>query len=116
MFCGHEYTVTNLKFAATVEPDNSDVKNKLKEAINLRNQKDPTVPSTIGTRLPMLSFKYLPIILSLEPNQYLCVTGEEKKINPFMRVNYDSVKGYAKADDAVKTMTFVRKQKDSFKA
>lgn len=48
MFCGHEYTVTNLKFAETVEPENAEVKNKLKEAIDLRNNKTPTVPSTIG--------------------------------------------------------------------
>lgn len=32
LFCGHEYTVENLKFAAWVEPENKDIENKLKWA------------------------------------------------------------------------------------
>ncbi len=29
VFCGHEYTISNLKFARHVEPDNKDVQEKL---------------------------------------------------------------------------------------
>lgn len=89
VFCGHEYTVSNLKFAVTVEPNNADIKNKLQESIRLRSEKNPTVPSTIG---------------------------EEKKINPFMRVNLDSVKQFAKKTEVIDTMDHIRHLKDNFKA
>ena len=29
MYCGHEYTINNLKFARHVEPDNTAVREKL---------------------------------------------------------------------------------------
>lgn len=48
VYCAHEYTQNNLLFAKTVEPDNEDVKNRLKEVINLRNKKLPTLPSTLA--------------------------------------------------------------------
>ncbi|XP_044836045.1 hydroxyacylglutathione hydrolase-like protein isoform X2 [Mauremys mutica] len=47
VFCGHEYTVRNLKFALKVEPENESVKKKLAWA-KLRDDEDlPTVPSTL---------------------------------------------------------------------
>ncbi|XP_043380202.1 hydroxyacylglutathione hydrolase-like protein isoform X5 [Chelonia mydas] len=47
VFCGHEYTVRNLKFALKVEPENEIVKKKLAWA-KLRDDEDlPTVPSTL---------------------------------------------------------------------
>ncbi|KAH7732005.1 glyoxalase II chain A [Aphelenchoides avenae] len=48
VYCGHEYTVTNLKFAATIEPSNEDVKKTLKWAQAEREANRFTVPSTIG--------------------------------------------------------------------
>ncbi|VDM29423.1 unnamed protein product [Toxocara canis] len=59
VYCGHEYTVTNLRFAHSVEPSNDDVSKKLEWAKAKQNNHEPTVPSTIG---------------------------EEKRFNPFMRV------------------------------
>jgi len=69
VYCGHEYTESNLRFAAHVEPDNEDVKRKLEWAESVRanaaadwhdaGEDEMTIPSTIG---------------------------EEKKTNPFMRV------------------------------
>jgi hydroxyacylglutathione hydrolase len=69
IFCGHEYTEGNLRFAAHVEPDNEDVKQKLEWAQGVRanaaadwhdaTPNEMTIPSTIG---------------------------DEKKTNPFMRV------------------------------
>jgi hydroxyacylglutathione hydrolase len=69
VFCGHEYTASNLKFAAHVEPDNAAVAKKLErvEAIRARAASDwhdatpdeMTIPSTLG---------------------------EERETNPFMRV------------------------------
>ena len=69
VFCGHEYTESNLRFAAHVEPENEDVKRKLEWAQGVRanaaadwhdaTPDEMTIPSTIG---------------------------DEKKTNPFMRV------------------------------
>lgn len=42
--------------------------------------------------------------------------GEEKKINPFMRVNEPSVQSHAGLSDGVATMAQIRKEKDTFKA
>jgi hydroxyacylglutathione hydrolase len=68
VFCGHEYTEGNLRFAATVEPDNTAVSQKLAEVVEIRKNAaddwhdatpaEMTIPSTIG---------------------------EEKATNPFMR-------------------------------
>lgn len=44
VYCGHEYTVSNLKFAAHVEPHNEHVTSKLDWA----KRQNCTVPSTIG--------------------------------------------------------------------
>ncbi|CAG7699884.1 unnamed protein product [Allacma fusca] len=77
VFCGHEYTVSNLKFALSVEPDNQDVVNKLTWAENQRAGKKPTVPSTIA---------------------------EEKRINPFMRVNLPSLQQRVGASDSINCM------------
>lgn len=46
--CGHEYTLANIKFALTVEPDNADLNARAKEAEALRAAGKPTLPSTIG--------------------------------------------------------------------
>lgn len=42
IYCGHEYTASNLAFAAAVEPDNAAITNRA------RNLTTPTVPSTMG--------------------------------------------------------------------
>lgn len=56
VYCGHEYTRQNLKFAITIEPENAVIK-EYSECLD-HSEKDCTLPSTIAL---------------------------EKKINPFMR-------------------------------
>ncbi len=68
VFCGHEYTESNLRFAVTVEPENADMKAKLERVQAIRanaaadwhdaTSDEMTIPSTIG---------------------------DEKKTNPFVR-------------------------------
>ena len=68
VYCGHEYTEGNLRFAAHVEPDNVAVAEKLERVVKIRQNSaadwhdatpaEMTIPSTIG---------------------------EEKRTNPFMR-------------------------------
>ncbi|KAI0984544.1 hypothetical protein GJ496_007779 [Pomphorhynchus laevis] len=55
VYCGHEYTVKNLSFAKTVEPDNKAIKEKLKWA----QDQAITVPSTIGEELKYNPFMRL---------------------------------------------------------
>jgi len=58
VYCGHEYTEKNLRFAAMLEPGNRRLGEKLAAVQTLRRAGKPTVPSTIG---------------------------EEKATNPFLR-------------------------------
>jgi len=60
VFCGHEYSVANLRFAEQVEPGNEAVRSQLVGVIAQRKRGDATVPSTIG---------------------------EEKQTNPFLRTD-----------------------------
>jgi len=48
VYCAHEYTAANARFALTVEPDNDDLKMRAKEIQRLRSQARPTIPTTIG--------------------------------------------------------------------
>jgi len=88
VYCGHEYTVSNLKFAEHVEPDNADVQERMTWAQEQRKQGQPTVPSTIGL---------------------------EKKINPFMRVTSPGVQEFTEKTDSIEVMGGLRKSKDTFK-
>uniref|UniRef100_A0A3B4BAB1 Metallo-beta-lactamase domain-containing protein n=1 Tax=Periophthalmus magnuspinnatus TaxID=409849 RepID=A0A3B4BAB1_9GOBI len=56
VFCGHEYTIKNLKFAMLVEPENEKVKEMLSWA-RVYDDDKPTVPSTL-----MDEFDYNPFL------------------------------------------------------
>lgn len=60
VYCGHEYTLKNLQFAAELEPNNRVLAAKLARVRMLRDRKEPTIPSSIQ---------------------------EEKDTNPFLRVD-----------------------------
>lgn len=90
VYCGHEYTVSNFKFAKSVEPNNEDIHRKLLWAQDLRSRNESTIPSTIG---------------------------DEKKTNPFMRVDVESVQKHVnRVGDPIATMDELRKEKNNFRA
>ena len=60
VYCGHEYTASNLRFAAHLEPANTAIAEKTKRVAEQRAQNIATVPSTLE---------------------------EEKATNPFMRID-----------------------------
>jgi len=64
LFCGHEYTASNVKFALTVESDNPVLKARAEQVTRLRAENKPTVPTLLG---------------------------EEKKANVFLRADEPSV-------------------------
>jgi len=88
VFCGHEYTIQNLSFAKSVEPNNQEVLNKLQWARQRRADNQYCIPSSIG---------------------------EEKLTNPFMRVMHPDVRKVTNAADDVSCMKAVRAMKDNFK-
>jgi hydroxyacylglutathione hydrolase len=68
VWCGHEYTLANLRFARTVEPGNAALAAQGAEHEAARAAGEPTVPSTIGRELaanPFLRAKEAPLQLAL---------------------------------------------------
>jgi len=94
VYCGHEYTEANLRFAATVEPDNTDIRAYREQARTTRMQNLPTLPSTIGL---------------------------ERRVNPFLRSGQAGVRRAAEKqagralDSEVDVFATVRRWKDSFR-
>ena len=48
VYCAHEYTLANLKFAQAVEADNSALQERVERDTATRQRNRPTVPSTIA--------------------------------------------------------------------
>lgn len=48
VFCAHEYTQANGRFALSVEPDNANLVARMQTVDEMRSRGEPTVPSTIG--------------------------------------------------------------------
>lgn len=51
VFCAHEYTLANLRFALTVEPENRHSLERLRRCESLRAAEVPTLPSTMSEEL-----------------------------------------------------------------
>ncbi len=48
LYCGHEYTASNVKFALSVDPDNPALKARAEEVARLRADNKPTIPVLLG--------------------------------------------------------------------
>lgn len=70
VYCAHEYTQDNLRFAQRVEPDNERLKNRIIETRHMRQNLQATVPSSLEL---------------------------EKQTNPFLRFNINAVKKAAES-------------------
>jgi hydroxyacylglutathione hydrolase len=51
VYCGHEYTQANARFALTIEPENEALKKRALSVDQLRSQGQPTLPTNIGLEL-----------------------------------------------------------------
>ncbi|MTJ09049.1 hydroxyacylglutathione hydrolase [Anabaena sp. UHCC 0204] len=87
VWCAHEYTLSNLRFAVTVDADNVDLQKRYQEVQAQRQANKPTVPSILGV---------------------------EKLTNPFLRWESPSLQRTAKSDDRVQTFARIRGMKDKF--
>jgi hydroxyacylglutathione hydrolase len=89
VFCGHEYTLNNGRFALSIEPENAALVARMKDVELVRARNQPTIPTTMGL---------------------------EKKTNPFLRPDSAEIRrslGLESAND-VDVFADMRKRKDSF--
>jgi hydroxyacylglutathione hydrolase len=88
VYCSHEYTAANAKFALTIDPDNGALRARAVEIADLRANDEPTVPTTIATELAT---------------------------NPFLRASDAGVRAQLGMQDAsdAEVFTEVRKRKDN---
>ncbi len=92
IYCAHEYTEANLRFAAVAEPENAQISARLEEVIHLRQRGQDTVPSLLK---------------------------REKQTNPFLRSEEASLKQAAAAwsgqalNSPAEVFAVVRRWKDA---
>jgi hydroxyacylglutathione hydrolase len=89
IWCGHEYTENNGRFALTLEPQNEALRERMEDVRMARVKGGRALPSTMGL---------------------------EKATNPFLRVQSPEIRkvlGMEKADD-VAVFGEIRRRKDSF--
>jgi hydroxyacylglutathione hydrolase len=93
VYCGHEYTESNLRFAMTVEPKNPKLVARFERVQGLRTRGLSTVPATLE---------------------------EEKNTNPFLRWDSKEIQASVRSAvpnihlDPVSVFAAVRKMKDAF--
>jgi hydroxyacylglutathione hydrolase len=93
VYCGHEYTLSNIRFARVAEPDNSRLPELETRMQALRDRDQSTLPSTIG---------------------------QEKATNPFLRVGEPgiissaSARAEKKLSDPVSVLAAIRDWKNNF--
>jgi len=56
VFCAHEYTLSNLKFAQRLMPKNPDLSAYIEECEHLRSKNAPTIPTSLSTELKINPF------------------------------------------------------------
>ena len=86
---GHEYTATNARFAATIEPDNRSLISRVDDITQARANGLPTVPSTLAL---------------------------EMATNPFLRADNRDLQAAlgVEGQDPVEVFTLIRKRRDNF--
>lgn len=89
IYCAHEYTQGNARFALTVEPDNPALQARAQQIDELRSRGEPTVPSTMGN---------------------------EKAANPFLRPDSPALQATLglTGRDVVDVFAETRRRKDRF--
>lgn len=89
VYCAHEYTQANARFALSVDPDNAALRERAKDIDLARARGEPTVPSTLGL---------------------------ERRTNPFLRADDPGLAAAVALSGAAPEQVFaeVRHRKDVF--
>ncbi|MFM2431454.1 MAG: Hydroxyacylglutathione hydrolase [Cyanobacteriota bacterium] len=85
VWCAHEYTLTNLKFALAIDPENLALQDWAAAAQRLRHQNQPTIPTTIG---------------------------RERQINPFLRWDVPNIQQAVGMREAAAVFGELRRRKE----
>jgi hydroxyacylglutathione hydrolase len=87
VFCAHEYTLSNLRFAAAVMPDDADVQARIRNESTKREHNQPTVPSNIGLELRTNPFLRCaePAVISAAQRQHSVETTDPATIFGVLR-------------------------------
>jgi hydroxyacylglutathione hydrolase len=89
IWCSHEYTLANLRFASTVDPDNLELQRRLEKTIVLRDRHEATIPTTMDLEL---------------------------RTNPFLRWDEPALQAAVASQDSAETFGRLRGRKESFKS
>ena len=84
--CAHEYTLANLRFAATVEPRNTALQAYMAECQQLREQGAPTLPAQLGKELqinPFLRARHPDVRLAVAQHAGLSATEQTDDVAVF---------------------------------
>ncbi|MBJ6987680.1 MULTISPECIES: hydroxyacylglutathione hydrolase [unclassified Devosia] len=89
VYCGHEYTASNARFALSIDPNNAALQARAAEVTALRDAGKPTIPFNLG---------------------------EDKKANPFLRADAPELAQFygLSGADAGEVFGAIRKGKDTF--
>jgi hydroxyacylglutathione hydrolase len=94
VYCAHEYTLSNLRFAMAAEPDNAELRERLKQDTDTYERTGITLPSTIVTEL---------------------------RTNPFLRCHTEGLRknaaqhASAQPQNTIEVFAAVRRWKDGFR-
>ena len=89
VYCGHEYTQSNARFAISVDPDNEALQAACRRIDELRSRGERTIPSELG---------------------------EEKRANPFLRADLPEMQRLVGMEGEAPEAVFaeIRRRKDNF--
>ncbi|MBH67013.1 MAG: hydroxyacylglutathione hydrolase [Rhodospirillaceae bacterium] len=89
VYCGHEYTLSNAKFAISIDPNNNKLKKRIRVFEEMRSKGEPTVPTLLM---------------------------DELDTNPFLRADDPALATAVNLNgaDPVKVFSEIRKRKDNF--
>ena len=87
VWCAHEYTLSNLKFAVSVDGDNQDLQARYQLVQRARSQGVATIPSLLA---------------------------DEKQTNPFLRWDSSALQAIAKIQEPARVFARIRGMKDRF--
>lgn len=87
VWCAHEYTLKNLQFALTVDPNNKNLKQRYEQVRSQRQRSEATIPSWLG---------------------------EEKQTNPFLRWDQPALQAQVNSQEPIQTFARLRGRKDQF--
>jgi hydroxyacylglutathione hydrolase len=87
VWCAHEYTLGNLRFAVTVEEQNQELRSRLEQVKAMRQRSEATIPALLGI---------------------------EKATNPFLRWDLPELQAKVKSQNPIQTFGRLRGMKDVF--